>query len=201
WVQHVSPFVANALREARCFNDVAMLSQEGLTRAPALVQVLAQILGGAPTSFAVERALGLKSAAECGQVDRLSDRGLIFIIPVVPLAPEAVLTGLGILDDFARRYQVAINATINILSEHAVELVSSIIFDRTAKGIEQAHALKKRILEELARRDISLMRLDLDSQNDPRLFTERSYRDALLKLKHTFDPNNILAPGRYIPRA
>ncbi len=153
------------------------------------------------TDFAVRRALALRSTEECRQVDRVSQKGLIFIIPIVPLTSEAVLKTLGILDDFSKRYQMAINATINILSEHAVEMVSSIIFDRTRDGIEKAHVLKEAILEELKRHGISLMRLDLDSQNDTNLFTQKSYRDLLVKLKHTFDPNNIIAPGRYVPPA
>jgi 4-cresol dehydrogenase (hydroxylating) flavoprotein subunit len=200
WVRHVSPYVADTLHQARCFDDVTVLRQDELLRAPQLVQALARIFAGLPTHFAVQRALALGGSEDCQEVDRVAPKGLIFIIPVVPLSGDAVREVLAVLEHFSKRHGVPINATINILSEHAIEMVSSILFDRTRESSERAHMVKHAILEELGRRDIPLMRLDIDSQN-AEIFTEKNYRDVLVKLKRLFDPNEVIAPGRYIPRA
>jgi len=201
WVRHVGPFVADALREIHCFDDVALLGPEALPRAPKLVQALASVFAGRPTAFAVERAFGLRDAGECCELDRLSRKGLVFVIPVVPCTEDAILNTLDIFADYAKRYDRRINTTINILSAEAVEMVSSMMFGRTREDIEQAHALKRGLVRELARRGIALMRLDIDSQSDTEIFTQESYRDVLVRLKRLFDPNNIIAPGRYIPEA
>jgi 4-cresol dehydrogenase (hydroxylating) len=200
WVRHVSPFVANALQQAHCFNDVAMLDQNSLTRAPQLVQALTRVFAGAPTRFAVQRAFALQHAEECHHVDSVAHKGLIFIIPVVPLSSEAIRRTLDILNQCSTRYQVPINTTINIISDSAVEMVSSILFYRVPEHIRYAHLLKKSMVEELQNHDIPLMRLDIDSQNDTYIFPQTNYKEVLMKLKNLFDPNAIIAPGRYIPR-
>ena len=119
----------------------------------------------------------------------------------MPSTPDAVLKTLDVFADFSQRYAVPINTTINILSANAVEMVSSFMFARTPADIEHAHALKRDLIQSLRRHDLPLMRLDIDSQADPDTFTEGRYRDLLVRLKGLFDPNNIIAPGRYIPRA
>jgi len=201
WVRHVSPFVANALQQTHCFDNVAVLDQDGLTHAPQLVQALARTFAGTPTPFAVQQAFALRDAEECRQVDRVSHKGLIFIIPVVPLTSEAIRRTLDILNQCSVRYQVPINTTINILSDSAVEMVSSILFNRTPESICHAHLLKRSIVEELQNHGIPLMRLDIDSQNDMHVFPQTNYKEVLVKLQNLFDPNNIIAPGRYIPQA
>jgi 4-cresol dehydrogenase (hydroxylating) len=201
WVRHVGPFVANTLQQSHYFDTVTILDQDGLTRAPQLIQVLARVFAGQPTRFAVQQALALRHAGECGDVDRVSRQGLLFIIPVVPLTGAAILQTLAILDKCSLRYQIPINTTINVLSESAVEMVSSIIFRRAPESIRQAHLLKKRLVEAFYHHDIPLMRLDIDAQNDTQVFLQANYKDVLVQLKHLFDPNLIIAPGRYIPQA
>src|SRR5262249_10474812 len=200
WVRHVSPFVTNALQQAHCFDDVAMLDQDGLTRAPQLVQALARIFAGTPTRFAVQQAFALQHAEECQHVDRVSHKGLIFIIPVVPLTSEAIRRTLDILNQCSTRYKVSINTTINILSDSAVEMVSSIIFHRAPENIRHVHLLKRSIVEELQSHSIPLMRLDIDSHSDTHIFPQMNYKDVLVKLKKLFDPNALIAPGQYIPQ-
>jgi 4-cresol dehydrogenase (hydroxylating) len=199
WVRHVSPFVASALQQAHCFDDVALFDQDGLRRAPQLIQALACIFAGTPTRFAVQRAFALRHAEECHHIDSVSHKGLIFIIPVVPLTSEAICKTLDILNQCSTRYKVPINTTINILSDSAVEMISSIIFQRAPEHIRYAHLLKKSIIEALQNHDIPLMRIDIDSQNDAHVFPEKNYNEVLMKLKNLFDPNMVIAPGRYIP--
>jgi hypothetical protein len=96
---------------------------------------------------------------------------------------------------------VPINTTINILSDSAVEMIPSIIFHRAPKNIRHVHLLKRSIVEELQNHSIPLMRLDIDSHNDTHVFPQMNYKDVLVKLKKLFDPNTVIAPGRYIPQA
>jgi hypothetical protein len=115
------------------------------------------------------------------------------------LTSEAIRSTLDILNHWSTRYKVPINTTINIISDSAVEMVSSIIFPRVKEYIRHAHLLKKSIVEELQSHGIPLMRLDIDAQHDTNVFPETNYREMLMKLKNLFDPNTIIAPGRYIP--
>jgi len=198
WVRHVSPFVGDALREARCFRDVALLDAESQAQAPGLVQALASALAGVPTRFAVERALGLRGGLD--DPDDAAGNGLLFVIPVVRASSEGVLEALDVLATLSRRHGTPINTTINLMSESAVEMVSSILFRRTPACTARAHRLKRALVAELRERGIPLMRLDIDSQADSTLFPDPGYRGLLRTLKRAFDPNHVLAPGRYIPR-
>lgn len=200
WVRHVSPFVASSVRAAGCFGEVAMLDGESLIQAPELIQALARIFSGSPTAFAVQRAFALVDADACRDLDRVSGRGFLFVIPVVPATSNAILRTLDVFGALSKQYEVPINTTINLLSEQAAEMVSSVLFSRTPESVARAHALRRALLDELHRQDLPLMRLDVDSQNDPGLFPEAGYRAVLLKLKRLFDPAGILAPGRYIPQ-
>jgi len=117
----------------------------------------------------------------------------------VALTGPAVLGTLDVLRDVSTRHQVAINTTINLLSDTAVEMVSSILFERSPGSIDRAHAVRGDALEELSRHGVLLMRLDVDAQKSLDVFTDKSYREVLVSLKRLFDPNGIIAPGRYIP--
>ena len=199
WVEHVGPFIEETLRRAACFDDVALLDADALERAPALVQALGRTLMGTPAHFAVQRALGLPDAEACRDVDSAAQKGLLFIIPVVPVSSEAVASVLGVLGRHSERFATPINATINILSEHCVEMVCSVRFARTPDEIRQAHLLKRSLVEELLAREVPLMRLDIDAQDTAAASFQPTYRDLLVRLKALFDPNGIIAPGRYLP--
>ena len=201
WVRHISPFVVETLRATRCFDDITMLGAEALSGVPPLIQALASVFAGTPTHFAVQRAFGLADAGACDRLDDVSGKGFLFVIPIVPATGEAVETALRVLADASRRHDMRINTTINLVSEHAIELVTSVLFDRTPAAIAQAHTLKRSLVEELARAGIPLMRLDVDSQREAPAFAQDSYRDLLARLKRLFDPNAVIAPGRYVPRA
>ena len=201
WVRHVSPFIAETLCATTCFREVAMLDADDLGRAPALIAALARIFAGSPTAFAVQRAFALPDADACRDLDQVSASGFLFVIPVVPATDDAIFKTLDVFDAVSKQYDVRINTTINLLSERAAEMVSSVRFSRTDVASAHAHAMRRALLDELRRQDLPLMRLDVDAQNDPGLFSAAEYRDTLVKLKRLFDPNGILAPGRYIPRA
>lgn len=201
WVEHVAPFSDDTLRGAACFDAVALLDAGALEHAPALVQALARTLAGTPAHFAVQRALGLPDEEACRDVDAAAQKGFLFIIPVVPVTSEAVGSVLDILARHSERFGTPINATINILSEHCVEMVCSVRFERTPDEIQKAHRLKRSLMEELAAREVALMRLDIDAQDTAAASFQPTYRDLLVRLKRLFDPNGIIAPGRYLPES
>ena len=194
-------FIEDTLRRAACFDDVARLDADARERAPALVQALGRTLMGTPAHFAVQRALGLPDAEACRDVDSAAPKGLLFVIPVVPVSGEAVASVLGVLGRHSERFATPINATINILSEHCVELVCSVRFARTPNEIRHAHLLKRSLVEELLAREVPLMRLDIDAQDTAASSLQPTYRNLLVRLKALFDPNGIIAPGRYLPES
>jgi 4-cresol dehydrogenase (hydroxylating) len=201
WVHHVSPFVTDTLHQAHCFDDVTILDPGGLTRAPQVLQALSCIFAGMPTSFAVQKALALPNDEASQHVDLVAPKGLLFIIPVVPLTNAAIRCTLDTFSQAATQYHLPINTTLNILSDSAVEMVSSIVFARTPESTRQAHDCKQHLIAALRQHGIPLMRLDIDAQDDPQLFLQMPYQEVLIQLKQLFDPHAIIAPGRYLPQA
>lgn len=201
WVHHVSPFVAGTLQQAHCFDEVSIFDPDGLTRAPQLIQVLAHIFAGRPSSFAVQKALALPDEEAIHHVDRVAPKGLLFIIPIVPLTYDAIRCTMDVLSQTVAQYQLSINTTLNILSDTAVEMVSSIVFERDSESVRRAHDCKQHLIVALQQQSIPLMRLDIDAQNNPRLFLPTPYQEVLIQLKDLFDPHAIIAPGRYLPQA
>ena len=201
WVRYVGSFVADTLRQTHHFDAVTLFDPDGLTRAPQFIQALARIFMGTPTSLIVQKALALPNDEASQHVDRLAPKGLLFIIPVVAFTHTAIRCTLDIFRQAATQYHLPINTTMNILSDSAVEMISSIVFTRDPESTCQAHACKQYLTSVFRQNGIPLMRLDIDAQDDSQLFLQDAYQETLIQLKQLFDPQAIIAPGRYIAQS
>jgi len=128
-----------------------------------------------------------------------SGSGLIWISPVLPMMGESVsdLTRLAepLFHQFGFEYQV----TLSLTTERALSAIMSICFDKSSRE-ESARA--KACSEKLM--DVLMNAGYVPYRGSPAILASiRKYSPAFwtaaAKLKQTWDPDGLIAPGRYIP--
>ncbi len=133
-----------------------------------------------------------------GDLDVNSKEGWVLIPPVVPFTGADILKATEMYHQKEREYGIEVNTTFNVLSANAIDVVTSIRFNRSEKEKVQ---LVHKVLDELhiAFKEAKYYpyRCDIDHQTKELLYEDETYYDVLKKLKQAFDPNGILSPGRY----
>lgn len=165
----------------------------------AAIRPLHALALGVPTDAAIDNLLwkfggtGLKAA----ELDR-SNCGLLFINPALPLDGAFV-------DSFITRikrealdgYGHALYITINIETPTSLVAVVNLLFDRSdAAQVAQAHRCAEHLLDVIHDAGLEVYRARADmmgalAKRDP------AYWKLVHQLKLQFDPDNIIAPGRY----
>lgn len=104
---------------------------------------------------------------------------------------------LNVVSQVAEKYAYTTAITINILDSRLAEIVLSINFDKSqAETIEAAHRWLSELTKCLMEQGILSHRLDIDNIN--KLYNyDKPYWNYVAKIKHIFDPNNIISPGRF----
>ena len=124
--------------------------------------------------------------------------GLLWVCPVVPFTADHILNALTIVTKTMLHYCLEPAISISVISDKCVVLVISIVFDKTIQ-IENNNAnhCKDNLFSALAVHGYHPYRvpanvMHLSTGDNPH------YSQLLGKIKTIMDPNNILAPGRYI---
>lgn len=164
----------------------------------AAIRPLHALALGVPTDAAIDNLLWRFGGAGLGatQLDR-SRCGLLFINPALPMDGALVQRTIAALKAVARQYRHELYITINIETATSLVAVVNLLFDRGVKAeVDNAHACADALLAELYRMDLEVYRARADMmgaivERDPAKW------DLVRKIKHTFDPANIIAPGRY----
>lgn len=162
------------------------------------VRPLHRLALGEPTDIPVKNLLWAFGEPEKPAValDQ-SHCGLLFISPALP--PDGILASR-ILDELKRiavRFQHTLYITINIETETALAAIINLLFDRRSdEEIRRAHACADALLEYIHEQGLELYRARADSMEK---ITARhpDYWKKIRELKQVFDPDNIIAPGRY----
>jgi 4-cresol dehydrogenase (hydroxylating) flavoprotein subunit len=132
--------------------------------------------------------------------DPLDSRsGLIWIAPVLPMTKQAVreLTTLvePIFHEFGFEYQMTLSCT----TDRALAGIISISFDKDSLGeTARAEQCSKKLL------DVLLTQGFVPYRGSPAVMEHVRkqapvYWEAVAQLKQAWDPQNMIAPGRYIP--
>lgn len=95
----------------------------------------------------------------------------------------------------SHRYEPIISVLLT--SERSLCCVSSLVYDRNIEGEdERAMACHLALVETMNSMGYYPYRLGIQNMN--RMPSEnKQYKDTIRSIKHLFDPNNILSPGRY----
>jgi 4-cresol dehydrogenase (hydroxylating) len=140
-------------------------------------------------------ALGL-APAEIVNLDH-TPLGLLFCCPALPLdgaiAKQVVATARQIFGDFGFTPYM----TLNVVNTKAMLCVLNLVFDkRDAVEVSKAHRCVDTLFDEWATQGIYPYRLGIQSMGQF-IKPDDSFWKITEGLKSVFDPNGIIAPGRY----
>ncbi len=182
--------VANALR----FIPFARANAAAI----AAIRPLHALALGVPTDAAIENLLWKFDASHLKAVELdQSHCGLLYISPALPPDGKLVATLMGELTGLAARYGHVLYVTVNIETPTSLVAIINLLFDtRDSDAVQEAHRCADALLEHIHARGLEVYRARADAMAD---VTSRNapYWATVRSLKQTFDPDNIIAPGRY----
>jgi 4-cresol dehydrogenase (hydroxylating) len=162
------------------------------------VRPLHGLASGVPTDAAITNLLwkfGSQSLAAT-QLDE-SRCGLVFINPALPMDGKIVAQVVADMQACASGFGHELFMTLNIETPSSLVAVVNLLFDRgEPAAVERAHACAKALWQVLRRRGLEVYRARADMMADLVDSTD-PYWQTVWRLKQAFDPDNIIAPGRY----
>jgi 4-cresol dehydrogenase (hydroxylating) flavoprotein subunit len=183
---------------ARFARPYRMITGWDLSRTLELVRPVYGLLKGVPTDATLASAYWRKKTPPPASPDPGRDGcGLLWYAPVAPADGVSVATLASIAEDtlLERGFEPMISLTM--IAERSVACVISIAYDREVPGEDgKAMACYEELVQRLASRGYYPYRLGIQSMG--LLDSNRSRTEFLNTLKKSLDPNNVLAPGRYL---
>ena len=182
--------VANALR----FIPFARANAAAI----AAIRPLHALALGVPTDVAIENLLWKFEASYLKAVELdQSHCGLLYVSPALPPDGQLVAVLMQELTEVAARYGHMLYVTVNIETPTSLVAIINLMFDRIDSGaVQKAHRCADALLARIHERGLEVYRARADAMAD---VTSRDapYWATVRSLKQTFDPDNIIAPGRY----
>jgi 4-cresol dehydrogenase (hydroxylating) len=170
-----------------------------LERTLALLKPVYGLMRGIPTDHPLASTYWRKRTAPPAQMNPDRDGcGLYWCSPVAPADGDhatrlAALAGELILE---HGFEPAISLTL--ITERTLACIISLAYDRAVPGEdERAAACYHALLRALAKNGYHSYRLSIASMYA--MHGADSYTALLQRMKQSFDPNDVLSPGRYIP--
>jgi len=161
------------------------------------------ILDGAPSEVALPLAY-LKTnliSREMGSIsDRINECGLIWFAPLLPIEAPLVRDFTQEVTRICLAHDVEPLITLTSISERCFDSTIPILFDQThSVSKDNARRCFNHLMKSAVEFGFFPYRLDIESL--ARLYSQpNSVSDSLVSaIKLAVDPNNVLAPGRYVP--
>ncbi len=153
---------------------------------------------GWPTDVPIQNLLWKYDAVDKDIAELDASRcGLLFVNPALPLDGKLVAKVVAGMEEIARSHGHPLYMTLNVETTTSLVAVINLLFDRQdANETERAHACADALLDYLHAEKLTPYRARVDmmsritSPDDP--FWKKAW-----ELKQVFDPDNIIAPGRY----
>jgi 4-cresol dehydrogenase (hydroxylating) len=175
-----------------------LLTGWDLSRALELARPLVGLLRGVPTDQPLASAYWRKRTPPPAAMDPDQDGcGLLWCSPVAPAnaAPAQELVDLA--GEVMLRYGFEPAISLTMITERSLACIMSITYDRQVAGEDQkAWDCYQELLGRLHGAGFPCYRMT--SQSSANLPPSPGYDALLRSLKRTLDPNQILAPGRYL---
>lgn len=123
--------------------------------------------------------------------------GALFVLPILPLEGQAVREAMEMAKQVTLKHGFIPYMTLNSASPESLEAVINIVFQRNvAKQVEAAHRCVDEMVMSYMQKGFTLYRAGIQSMSI--IVNEASpYWQLIARLKNVFDPNRIIAPGRY----
>jgi 4-cresol dehydrogenase (hydroxylating) len=133
-----------------------------------------------------------------GDLDRHSQEGWISFLPIVPFDAQSLQRAFELIYQCTHMTTVRPMATMNILSKDAVDLVIALRFQREPQPMAEVRQVLDRLYETFTQAGFYPYRLDVDHMDFVVQHTKSQiYLTLLQGIKHAFDPEGIMSPGRY----
>jgi 4-cresol dehydrogenase (hydroxylating) len=164
----------------------------------AAIRPLHGLATGVPTDAAIDNLLWRFGGAglPAARLDE-SRCGLVFINPALPMNGALVQRTIGHMKEVARGFGHALYITLNIETATSLVAVINLLFDRSVKAErDNAHACADALLACLHAEGLDVYRARADMMGDIVAHDPAKW-DLVRRLKESFDPANIIAPGRY----
>jgi 4-cresol dehydrogenase (hydroxylating) len=123
--------------------------------------------------------------------------GLLWCAPVAPADGKSVGLMTELAENILYSYGFEPMISLTLTTDRAVTCVVSISYDREVQGEDdRAMQCYRELLDQMTEAGFYSYRLGI--QAPPLFAPETDYGRLLARLKQTLDPNQILAPGRYL---
>ena len=123
--------------------------------------------------------------------------GLLYVLPVIPLSGRAFQEAVSATEDVFSQYGFTAYMTLNMLNDKSLECVFNLAFPRDDPGqVDKAHQCIDDALTFFQNKGWMPYRLGIQSM-ERFIDREDTFWQVVRELKQVFDPNHIIAPGRY----
>lgn len=152
---------------------------------------------GIPSSDALY-SLGYESGTLLNCPLEHSDIGTLFIIPVLPFRSRDFLKMVNCVIEQFKQYQFEPYMTFNLIDQINLEGVINLVFSKTDKNSStRAHACINELTIKFEQLGYPPLRLSIFQKST--FLAEEIHKNQIKKqLKHIFDPDNIIAIGKYM---
>lgn len=164
----------------------------------AAIRPLHNLAIGVPTDAAIDNLLWRFGAdgLSASQLDQ-SRCGLLFVNPALPLDGKLVRRIIDALKGIALEHKHELYITINIETATSLVAVINLLFDRAVpEEVQNARKCASAMLAYLHGEGLDVYRARADMMGEIVAHDPAKW-DLLRRLKQTFDPADIIAPGRY----
>ena len=164
-----------------------------------LIQPVYGLMKGIPTNTQLKSTYWRKKSAPPEQMNPDRDKcGLIWCAPVAPLEGKQAMAIAQIATQIILEHQFEPLISMTMLTGRCLGCVMAIAFDREVRGEDERalncyHDLSKQLNQAgYYPYRLGIQSMDMLSQG------EDSYQNLLSKIKQALDPNQVLAPSRYL---
>jgi 4-cresol dehydrogenase (hydroxylating) len=162
------------------------------------IRPLHGLADGIPTDAAISNLLWKFGRAETAARELDKSRcGLIYINPALPMDGAAVAQVVDGMKAVSNQFGHELYITLNIETTTSMVAVSNLIFDRAdSAAVANAQACAGALWQYLRDAGLEVYRARSDMMEDVVDERDPFWRTAW-ELKSVFDPDNVIAPGRY----
>ena len=153
---------------------------------------------GVPTDVAIDNLLWKYGRTDLPavQLDQ-SNCGLLFVSPALPPDGKLVAKIVDGMNRVAAAFGHTLYMTVNIETATSLVAIINLLFDRSKPAeVEQAHRCADALLAYVHAQGLEVYRARADMMQ-ALVARDPGYWATIRSLKNVFDPDNIIAPGRY----
>jgi 4-cresol dehydrogenase (hydroxylating) len=123
--------------------------------------------------------------------------GLVWLCHAVPCRADSIQKAEFITKEISIAHRFDPNVAFLVISERYVRMFVALMYDRDRVGLDaRVMECQRKISDSLVAAGFPPFRLGIQSM-DQQTFKEPEYHETIRKLKQVFDPQNVVAPGRY----